>query len=798
MAKNKTIDIQSCTIDEACRIFTQRNHLGVSFDLLTFKKRLSLTDKDVRKKLSAEDDSSNINVLKCVAWMCGHRKEKVWGRESKENYYEERKNAARERNLTLALSGRNIGDLPDVKNPEKKAECQENFRLFCETYFPHTFNLEWSEDHLKVIEKIENSVLRGGLFALAMPRGSGKSSLCEAAGIWSMLYGHREFIGLIGATEGAAIEMMDSIKTELETNDLLFGDFPEVCFPIRCLDGIANRCAGQLYHGERTRITWTANEIVLPTIEGSRASGIIIRVAGITGRVRGMKFKRADGQTVRPSLVIVDDPQTTESAGSIEQTRKRIRILVSDVLGLAGPGKKIAGLMPCTIIRAGDMADQILDRAKHPEWNGEKTKMLYSMPNNLKLWEEYSEIRADCLREDGNITRATEFYLAHREEMDDGAHASWAARYNHDEVSAIQHAMNLKFTDELAFQAEYQNEPLPDDVQDDNLLSVDEICHLVNGLDRGVVPLNCIRVTMFVDVQKPLLFYCICAWTDDFTGSVIDYGTYPDQRRLRFSLVDANPTMQTLHPKAGLEGQLYASLTALFDEQMKREFRREDGALLHIERAMIDANWGQSTDVIYQFCRQSGYSSILYPSHGRYVGASSRPMTEYKKKPGERLGFNWYVPVVSGKRAIRYVIYDTNFWKSFIHSRLSVAMGDPGNLSLFGKNPLYHQLFAEHLTAEYRVKTQGLGRTVDEWKLKSSHQDNHWLDCIVGCAVCASMQGSALPQQMNSVYRKPPMKLSTRTVLDTPAPVLPTPSVPMPETNHKIRLSDIQRRRAGM
>ena len=62
---------------------------------------------------------------------------------------------------------------------------------------------------------------------------------------------------------------MESIQTELEVNEHLAEDFPEVSFPIARLDGIANRCAGQLYHGERTRITWTNNEIVLPTIAGS-------------------------------------------------------------------------------------------------------------------------------------------------------------------------------------------------------------------------------------------------------------------------------------------------------------------------------------------------------------------------------------------------------------------------------------------------------------------------------------------------------------------------------------------------
>jgi len=29
-----------------------------------------------------------------------------------------------------------------------------------------------------------------------------------------------------------------------------------------------------------------------------------------------------------------------------------------------------------------------------------------------------------------------------------------------------------------------------------------------------------------------------------------------------------------------------------------------DGALVRIDRCLIDANWGQSSDVVYQFCRR--------------------------------------------------------------------------------------------------------------------------------------------------------------------------------------------------
>ena len=756
---------------------------STSFGFVLAQARLYREFNRVGFRIGSSENPRNINLLKYIAWMFDrkHTPEETSGARS----YEDRRNAERDRQAEQSLAGRDIGPLPEVVNPDRKAACERNFQLFCESYFPETYALAWSPDHLKVIEKIETAVLRGGLFALALPRGSGKTTITESAALWSMLYGHREFVVLIGATESAALELLDSLKTELEVNERLAEDFPEVCYPVAQLEGIANRCAGQLYKGERTRITWTSNEIVLPTVEGSRASGIIVRVAGITGRIRGMKFKRSDGRNVRPSLVVIDDPQTSESAGSLEQTRKRVRVLAGDILGLAGPGQKISGIMPCTIIRPGDMADIILNRNTHPDWNGEKTRMVYRFPTNMKLWEEYAEIRAEALRTEGNFQKATEFYLANREAMDAGAEVSWEARFNHDEVSALQHAMNLKFQDEAAFQSEYQNDPLPDDTADDSLLSVDEICAKINGLARRRVPLKCDRLTMFVDVQKALLFYVVIAWAEDFTGAVIDYGSWPDQDRHEYSLADANPSIQTLFPKAGFEGALYAALSALADECLGREWEREDGAVLKIERALVDANWGQSTDVVYQFCRQSSHAGVILPSHGRYVGASSKPMTEYRKQQGDRLGFNWMIPNVAGKRAIRHVIYDTNYWKSFIHARLAVPVGDKGSLTLYGRIPGAHQLFAEHLTAEYRVKTQGRGRTVDEWKLKPQSHDNHFLDCVAGCAVCGSMLGASLPETLPAkLDRKPMIRLSDKRLGGIPP-------------NGRLKLSELRRQKNG-
>ncbi len=715
-------------------------------------------------RICADGDPNRVSLLRYVAWLFDQRHAPEKAVEDGPGYDAHRERS-RLRNAMLSLSGRDIGPLPSVHDAGRRTACERDFRRFCEAYLPQTFHLKWSPDHLKVIAKIETAVLDGGLFAMAMPRGSGKTSLCETACLWAMLYGHREFVALVGSDEEHAASMLDSIKAELENNELLLADFPEACFPIRRLEGIHQRAAGQLHGGRQTHIGWTAREIVLPTIEGSRASGAIIRVAGITGRIRGMKYKRPDGGAVRPSLVLIDDPQTDESARSPSQCDARERILSGAILGLAGPGRKIAGLMTLTVVRPDDLADRLLDRDKHPQWQGERTKMVYAFPANEALWARYAELRASGLRADAGIAAATAFYRENQTAMDEGAAIAWPERFNHDEASAIQHAMNLRLQGEAAFWAEYQNAPLPEArLAEDDLLSADQIAAKTNGHARREVPLGCTRLTMFVDVQGKMLFWLVAAWEDDFTGYVVDYGTEPDQKAPGgyFTLRDARHTLADASARAGLEGAVYAGLERLVEATVAREWRRDDGAMVRIDRCLIDANWGSSTDVVYQFCRQSNHAGIVMPSHGRYVGASSIPFSEYRRKRGDRVGLNWRVPTITGRRSVRHVVFDTNYWKSFVHARLAVPMGDPGCLSLFGRTPATHRLLADHMLAEYRVRTEGRGRTVDEWKLRVESLDNHWLDCAVGASAAASMEGAVLfGTGASMAATRPRIRLST-------------------------------------
>lgn len=660
--------------------------------------------------------------------------------------YDRKKARAAAISALASRAGREIGAIPPVKNPARRIAAAKSYRKFCESYFAHQFALAWSADHLIVIARIEQAVMRGGKFALAMPRGSGKTTLCEIAVLWAALNGFASFAVLIGSDEASAAEMIESIQRELSANDLLLEDYPEAVFPIRRLEGVAHRANAQLCGGELTHLVWAGNTIVLPTIRGSQASGAIIRVAGLTGRLRGMKFKRPDGRAVRPDLVILDDPQTDESARSAAQCATRMRIITGAVMGLAGPGKPIAAVMPCTVIAPDDVADRILDRQKHPQWNGQRTKMLTSMPTNLALWRKYAEIRGDSLRAGNFGAEATEFYGAHRDEMDAGAHAAWPQRHRPGELSAVQHAMNLWIDDEHSFAAEYQNDPRPEIDGDQNGMTVEEIRRKTNAANRFIVPHGMDELTAFIDVQGELLYYLIAAWGGGFSGAVIDYGSFPDQRRDYFTLADARNTLSLQFSAAGDEGRIYAGLDALTRGILARAYVRDDGAEMRIRRCLIDANWGKSTDTVYQLCRQSPHASILMPAHGRFVGASSIPWDRYQRRPGELLGHHWLVPAVKNTRSVRHVIFDVNYWKSFIQSRLRTAPADPGCLSLWGsiEQRTNHRMLAEHCTAEYGVTTVGRGRTVTEWKIKPGRPDNHLWDCLVGAAAAASMLGVQL------------------------------------------------------
>jgi hypothetical protein len=637
-------------------------------------------------------------------------------------------------NRKVSAAGREIGTIPPVQHPRRRQAAAKSFRRFCETYMPATFPIAWSADHLRVIECIERAVLNGELFAFAMPRGSGKSCLVAAAALWALLTGRHAYVVVIGADEAHARRMLESVWIELETSDALLEDFPEVCAPIRALERISQRMRGQLHDGEPTRMSRTRSEVTLPTVNGSKASGARLQAAGITGGIRGMSAKRADGTQFRPSLVLIDDPATDEVANSPAQVQARLEVLRGAVLGLAGPRKRIAGLCTLTVIRPGDLADQLLDRKANPAWHGERAALVYAWPTNETLWNEYAELRRDGQRTGAGTQPATDFYAANRAAMDDGARVGWAERFNADELSAIQHAFNLRIDrGDAAFFAEYQNQPLVPSLETAAIDAAALQERAVN-VARGVVPTTHNTLTASIDVQEKLLFWSVMSWGSQFSGHVVAYGSFPEQTQSVFNASHAKRTLAAKYAGRGFEAALLAGLNELADELLGREWKREDGGSMRIAKLVVDANWGASTNTVREFARRHPLAAVILPAHGRGIGAASRPFHEHTKKRGEIVGPGWRVSEVGGQRGL---LFDANFAKTFLTERLRTPVGDPGALTFHSGQ---HIMLIDHMTSEQPIAVTARGRTVDEWRLLPA-RENHLLDTAVMNTIAASIAG---------------------------------------------------------
>jgi len=557
-----------------------------------------------------------------------------------------------------------------------------------------------------------------------------------------------------------------------------------------------------------------------------RNAGVNIATAGIGGSIRGeAETHPVTLEQPRPDCVILDDIQKDQKAESPNQVDKLEALVQGAIGGLAGPGGHIATIVPCTVTVDGDFSDRILDPVKNPEYRGERCQLVVRWPEGLtdfeigmdtepgKLWNEYDEVRRQSFRDfevhsnrcktcrDNHSNpcktgkaiknRPTNLYKKNRAVMDEGFEVSWDQRFGNPklqpdgsvkrkdplEISAQQHAMNLRLKSPLTFPPEYQNRGRKLTEEGAVLISPLQLAEKTVALGQGEVAPDCQYISAFIDVQNEALFYAVLALSPNFTGNVIDYGTFPEikTRYFRKNQLEGWGYLTRMffekYPEhkhkaiktdsgrvqAPLEPKIYHALSQCVPYLLQKEYFRtdENRTLMRIQALGIDTRWGQASDCIKRYIRESGLQRTVFAYQGQRFPPTNKQLEEYQRT-GQYQSWLFedqkHPSIKDPKWVIRpnpdgqwYFQADVNRLKDFLFHRLASPPGSKGSISLFNGTIERHEMFADSVAgSEYPEPVTARGLTKNQWQPREGIRDNEGLDCLVGCVALGSFLGACL------------------------------------------------------
>lgn len=655
--------------------------------------------------------------------------------------------------------------IPPVKDWDRRNSCENDHIKFLKTYFPDLFYLPFSDNQVNIADELAGRIRFGGLKALAAERGGGKSTITKCLIVWGICYGHKKFPVLIGANGPFAEAMLDDIKSFFEFNDTLCEDFPEICIPVRALDGANQRAGSQTANGERTRLQWSGREIVFPYIKDkygnpSPSSGTIVTTRGLDAAIRGIQKAGR-----RPDVGVIDDAETEESARSVTEIRKRKETIINAILGLGGPGKLFPVFLLGTIQRLGCVTEQLTDPKLNPAWGGSRHKKLLKEPDNTEMWARYIQMRKiDQQNGDPHGRKAQQYYLDNREKMDAGAVVSNMHNYITEpaedgqpaEVSALQSCYNIiADKGQGYFDTECQNTP-PDTTADGLGIELVHVQRKLNGIPRGVVPKGCTLITCAVDIRRREFHWSAVAWKAGAVGFIIDYG-FGEIQSPNGRLIDKAE-------KLAQEKAIVKSLLEFKHNIIDRGWEIEgsgpstgsgQGEMRKIDIAFVDA--GYMPDAVHSFCRTTAgrFKPVRGFGTNQFAGKTYRKPSKQKLPSGE----HWHAEFRPQTRQAYYAL-DVDWAKVKVHEGFLIRADQNGALSLWGDDPIEHSNFADHILAE-RYESEFVEGKGSKEGWKQLHGRNHWLDTAGYNVIAAEMRGVSVmrvKRQASSVKRKPKRK----------------------------------------
>jgi predicted phage terminase large subunit-like protein len=312
---------------------------------------------------------------------------------------------------------------------ERRSKGERDIALFGQTYFPHYFNRPSSSLHKYFAERYPAMIERalatgeGDREADAAPRGNAKSTWTTfLLPIWCAAYRKRRYSLIVSETRAQGEAFLSFIKLELESNERLKQDFPELA-------------------GEGP--VWRADQIIT-------RNGVKMQAAGAGQKLRGLRHG-----SYRPDLVIGDDLENDESVESADQRRKLEAWFFKALMKIGQPDTVY--IVIGTVLHHESLLQRLLEK---PGWKGQKFKAVLQWASNRRLWDEWERIFADLDNgKEAAESKADAFFAQHQEAMLAGTLVLWP------EMEPYYYLMKMRVSDGPAyFDSEKQNEPLnPED-----------------------------------------------------------------------------------------------------------------------------------------------------------------------------------------------------------------------------------------------------------------------------------------------------------------------------------------------
>lgn len=218
--------------------------------------------------------------------------------------------------------------------------------------------------------------------------------------------------------------------------------------------------------------------------------------------------------------------------------------------------------------------------------------------------------------------------------------------------------------------------------------NADLVMERQTDLEAYTLPTWTKLITGGVDVQENCLYWTIRAWGDYMTSQNIAHGQ-------ALSMTEVERVMNT-------------------------EFSAPDGKKALVSLALIDS--GDQTDEVYEFCAMN--SDWVLPCKG-----TSTMLSHYRLSTVNKAG--------SSANGMTLVLVDGGKYKDMIAARMRKPNGSGSWMVHKGVDLDY----AEQVTAEHKITERSGGKEVQRWVVKTSHADNHYLDCEVYAAAAADMMG---------------------------------------------------------